>query len=97
MCLVTSSLRTQDVFQSLEKLKATLLTQCAGARRLSEREKAEKALEDLQHSYEQSLKQAKNKQGRLESLLTLWRKCVHFIHPYIHLSIHYLVSLFNTI
>ncbi|KAG1946578.1 nesprin-1 [Pimephales promelas] len=63
-----------DMFQSLEKLKATLLSLCAGARRLSEREKAEKAVAALQESYEQCLKQAKKKQNQMESLLSHWQK-----------------------
>lgn len=72
----------QDVFQSLEKLKATLLSLCAGARRLSEREKAERAVTDLQHSYEQSLKQAKDKQAQMENLLSLWQKYVGFHYAF---------------
>ncbi|TSO25166.1 Nesprin-1 [Bagarius yarrelli] len=63
-----------DVFQSLEKVKASLLSLCSGARRLSEREKAESSATVLQHSYEQSLKQAKDKQSHMESLLSLWQK-----------------------
>ncbi|XP_056332375.1 LOW QUALITY PROTEIN: nesprin-1 [Danio aesculapii] len=63
-----------DVFQSLEKLKATLLSLSAGARRLSEREKAERAVAALQQNYEQCLKQAKEKQNQTESLLSHWQK-----------------------
>ncbi|RXN33841.1 nesprin-1 isoform X3 [Labeo rohita] len=63
-----------DMFPSLEKLKATLLSLSAGARRLSEREKAEKAVAALQQSYEKCLKQAKEKQNQMESLLSHWQK-----------------------
>lgn len=66
----------QDMFQSLEKLKATLLSLSAGTRRLSEREKAERAVAALQQSYEQCLKQAKEKQNQMESLMSHWQKYV---------------------
>lgn len=66
------------MFQSLEKLKATLQSLCAGARRLSEREKAEKAVAALQQTYEQCLKQAKERQNQMESLLSHWQKYGYF-------------------
>lgn len=72
------------MFQSLEKVKVTLLSLCTGARRLSEREKAESAVAALQHSYEQSLKQAKDKQSHMESLLSLWQKYVNFHFEFIY-------------
>lgn len=54
-----------------------LLSLCSGARRLSEREKAKIEVTGLQHSYEQSLKQAKDKQSHMEALLSLWQKYVN--------------------
>ncbi|KAK6304736.1 hypothetical protein J4Q44_G00253220 [Coregonus suidteri] len=63
-----------DVSQSLERLKAALLPLSAGARRLSDREQAERAVAALQTSYDQSLWQAKEKQNTLEKVLSLWQK-----------------------
>ncbi|CAG13184.1 unnamed protein product, partial [Tetraodon nigroviridis] len=57
-----------DVFQNLEKLKGNLLSLCASARRLTEKEQAEKTLTELNTSYEQSLEEAKDKQSSLENL-----------------------------
>lgn len=64
----------QDVCQSLERLKAAFLSLSAGARRLSDREQAERAVAALQTSYDQSLGQAKEKQNTLEKVLSLWQK-----------------------
>uniref|UniRef100_A0A8C7ULC6 Spectrin repeat containing, nuclear envelope 1b n=1 Tax=Oncorhynchus mykiss TaxID=8022 RepID=A0A8C7ULC6_ONCMY len=58
---------------SLESLKAALLPLSAGARRLSDREQAERAVAALQTSYDQSLGQAKEKQNTLEKVLSLWQ------------------------
>ena len=46
----------------------------AGARRLSDREQAERAAAALQAGYDHSLQQAKDKQSKLEGLLSLWQK-----------------------
>lgn len=64
----------QDVTQNLEKLKGNLLSLSAGARRLSDKEQAEKAVTQLNTSYEQSTEKAKDKQSSLENLLSLWQK-----------------------
>lgn len=64
----------QDVCQYLEKLKGTLLSLSAGARRLSDKEQAEKTVTELNTSYEQSIEEAKDKQSSLENLLSLWQK-----------------------
>lgn len=65
-------------------MKGTLLSVYAGARRLTEREKAEREVTVLQHSYEHSLKQAKEKQSHMESLLSLWQKYVNFHFEFIY-------------
>uniref|UniRef100_A0A8C7KDH8 Spectrin repeat containing, nuclear envelope 1b n=1 Tax=Oncorhynchus kisutch TaxID=8019 RepID=A0A8C7KDH8_ONCKI len=52
----------------------TLLPLSAGARRLRDREQAERAVAALQTSYDQSLGQAKEKQNTLEKVLSLWQK-----------------------
>lgn len=64
----------QDVFQNLEKLKGNLLSLCASARRLTEKEQAEKTLTELNTSYDQSLQEAKDKQSSLENRFSLWQK-----------------------
>ena len=43
-------------------------------RRLSNKEKAERAAAALQASYDVSVQQAKDKQSQLEGLLSLWQK-----------------------
>lgn len=64
----------QDVYQQLEKLKGTLLSLAAGARRLSEKEEAGKTVTELNISYDQNIQEAKDKQTSLENLLSLWQK-----------------------
>ena len=64
----------QDVCQGLEKLKAAVLSLSASARRLSDKEEAERAAAALQASYDVSVQQAKDKQSQLEGLLSLWQK-----------------------
>ena len=64
----------QDVCQHLEKLKGTLLSLSAGARRLSDKEQAERTVTALNTSYEQYTQEAKDKQSSLENLLSLWQK-----------------------
>ncbi len=64
----------QDVCQQLEKLKGTLLSLSAGARRLSNKEQAERTVAELNTSYDQNIREAKNKQSSLENLLSLWQK-----------------------
>lgn len=64
----------QDVCQYLEKLKGTLLSLSAVARRLSDKEQAERTVTELNTSYEQSIEEAKDKQSSLENLLSLWQK-----------------------
>lgn len=64
----------QDVCQHLEKLKGTLLSLSAVARRLSDKEQAERTVTELNISYEQSIEEAKDKQSSLENLLSLWQK-----------------------
>lgn len=64
----------QDVFQNLEKLKGNLLSLSASARRLCDKEQAEKTLTELNTSYEQSIERAKVKQSALENLFSLWQK-----------------------
>lgn len=70
LCLVFA----QDVFQNLEKLKGNLLSLSATARRLCDKDQAEKTLTELNTSYEQSMEQAKVKQSTLENLFSLWQK-----------------------
>lgn len=64
----------QDVVQSLEKLKGNLMSLSASARRLNDKEQAEKTLTELNTSYEQSMEGAKVKQTTLENLFSLWQK-----------------------
>ena len=64
----------QDVCQSLEKQRGALLSLSTSARRLSERERAEQLMQELQRSHERSLKQAVDMQNRLENVLGLWQK-----------------------
>lgn len=64
----------KDVCQCLEGLKGTLLHLSASARRLSDKEKAEKIVTELNTSYDQNTQMAKDKQGILENLLSLWQK-----------------------
>lgn len=64
----------QDVGQHLEKLKGSLLSLSAGARRLSDKEQAERNMAELNTSHEQSIEEAKDKQSSLENLLSLWQK-----------------------
>lgn len=64
----------QDVCQHLEKLKGTLLSLSAGARRLSDKEQAERTVTELNSSYDQNIQEAKDKQSTLENLLSLWQK-----------------------
>lgn len=51
-----------------------MLSLSAGARRLSDKEQAERTVAELSSSYERSLQEAKDKQGSLENLLCLWQK-----------------------
>lgn len=46
----------------------------AGARRLSDKEQAERTVTELSSRYESSLQEAKDKQNSLENLLCLWQK-----------------------
>lgn len=64
----------QDLCQGLERLKGTLLSLSAGARRLSEREEAERTVTELNVSYDRNVLEAKDKQSTLENLLSLWQK-----------------------
>lgn len=64
----------QDVCQCLEGLKGTLLSLSAGARRLSDKEQAERTVTELNTSYDQNVQEAKYKQTTLENLLSLWQK-----------------------
>lgn len=64
----------QDVCQHLEKLKGNLLSLSAGARRLSDKEHAERTMTELNISYEQCMEEAKDKQSSLENLLSQWQK-----------------------
>lgn len=64
----------QDVTQALEQLKATLQSLSAGLRRLGDRAQPEREVSALQQGYEEALRLAKEKQGRLENLLSLWQK-----------------------
>lgn len=64
----------QDVCQHQEKLKGTLLSLSAGARRLSDKEQAERTVTELNSSYDQNVQKAKDKQSTLENLLSLWQK-----------------------
>ncbi|KAJ8275253.1 hypothetical protein COCON_G00098780 [Conger conger] len=63
-----------DVTQALEQLKATLQSLSAGLRRLGDRAQPEREVSALQQGYEEALRLAKEKQGRLEGLLSLWQK-----------------------
>ncbi|KAF1374585.1 hypothetical protein PFLUV_G00230620 [Perca fluviatilis] len=63
-----------DVCQHQEKLKGTLLSLSAGARRLSDKEQAERTVTELNNSYDQNVQKAKDKQSTLENLLSLWQK-----------------------
>ena len=74
MCCNSLSCSPQDVCQGLEKLKAAVLSLSATARRLSDREQAERAAAALQAGYDHNLQLAKDKQSKLESLLSLWQK-----------------------
>ncbi|KAJ0062855.1 hypothetical protein NL108_008143 [Boleophthalmus pectinirostris] len=60
--------------QNLERLKGSLLSLTAGARRLSDREEVERTVADLNSQYDQHLREAKDKQSALESLLSHWQK-----------------------
>lgn len=51
-----------------------MLSLSAGARRLSDKEQAERTVTELNTSYEQSTEVAKDKQSSLENLLSLWHK-----------------------
>lgn len=51
-----------------------MLSLSAGARRLSDKEQAERTVTELSSSYENSLQEAKDKQSSLENLLCLWQK-----------------------
>lgn len=51
-----------------------MLSLSAGARRLSDKEQAERTVAELSSSYERSLQEAKDKQSSLENLLCLWQK-----------------------
>lgn len=51
-----------------------MLSLSAGARRLSDREQAERTMTELSSGYESSLQEAKDKQSSLENLLCLWQK-----------------------
>lgn len=64
----------QDVCQNQEKLKGALLNLSAGARRLSDKEQAERIMTALNNTYDQSVQEAKDKQSTLENLLSLWQK-----------------------
>lgn len=64
----------QDVCQGLERLKGTLLSLSAGARRLSDKEQAERTVTELNSSYDQNIQESKDKQSTLENLLSLWQK-----------------------
>lgn len=65
---------SQDVCQQLEKLKGAMLSLSAGARRLSDKEQAERTVTELNTGYENSLQDAKDRQSSLENLLSLWQK-----------------------
>ena len=71
---LSSVIAPQDVCQCLERLKGTLLSLSAGARRLSDKEQAERTVTQLNTSYEQNVQEAKDKQNTLETLLSLWQK-----------------------
>lgn len=64
----------QDVYQSLERFKGTLLSLSAGTRRLSDKEQAERTVTELNTSYDQNVLEATDKQRTLENLLSLWQK-----------------------
>lgn len=51
-----------------------MLSLSAGARRLSDKEQAERTVTELSSSYERTLQEAKDKQSSLENLLCLWQK-----------------------
>lgn len=51
-----------------------MLSLSAGARRLSDKEQAERTVTELGSSYERTLQEAKDKQNSLENLLCLWQK-----------------------
>lgn len=69
-CVVT----LQDVCQCLERLKGTLLSLSAGARRLSDKEEAERTVTKLNATFDQHVQESKDKQSTLENLLSLWQK-----------------------
>ncbi|XP_077587652.1 nesprin-1 [Stigmatopora nigra] len=62
-----------DSSQELEKLKESLLSLSAGARRLGDVEGAATAVEELSSSLGQIAEEAKQKQSALETLLALWQ------------------------
>lgn len=64
----------QDACQCLERLRGTLLSLSAGARRLSDKEQAERTVTELNTTYDQHVQEAKDKQSTLENLLSLWQK-----------------------
>lgn len=51
-----------------------MLSLSAGARRLSDKEQAERTVTELNSGYESSLQDAKDRQSSLENLLSLWQK-----------------------
>lgn len=51
-----------------------MLSLSTAGRRLSERERAEQVVQELQRSHDRCLKQAVDTQNRLENLLGLWQK-----------------------
>ncbi|XP_029943278.1 nesprin-1-like [Salarias fasciatus] len=63
-----------DVVQGLEVLRGTLLTLAGGARRLGDRDEAEKTVSSLDSSYQQNLQDARTKQNVLEKLLGAWQR-----------------------
>lgn len=75
----------QDACQQLEKLKGAILSLSAGARRLSDKEQAERTVTELSSSYESSLQEAKDKQSSLENLLCLWQKYDPSTNTFVHL------------
>lgn len=64
----------QDVSQALQQLKAPLLALSASARRLGDHDPAQRTVTELSAALEQALQEAKEKQDRLESLLSSWQR-----------------------
>ncbi|KAG2468780.1 SYNE1 protein, partial [Polypterus senegalus] len=66
--------KVQDLTLSLEPLRTTITSLLAGARKVTDKDKAEQNVISLQQRYEKDMQQAKQKQTKLENLLAMWQR-----------------------